>query len=481
MTGIYIIAEKAARGNRNPNTPKRTRTRTRTRTSPKKAPEPLFLSLKPTCFQAVAMRPVLSEQAQREIHAIPARDHEGWQTIPNDRDWLDHHHHHPSSATQIEIPMQMGSVQTLQFIGFNDNTVGELYDSWCPEAAEGEDSLLQHAKGHLAKTYDRATGIKELRRLLPAMGMSRAFNDKIWEMADQIRRDHRFANTTVERTNIKQWAELEIGTRFKALQNLNNRILGLRIERLNQASYGLSHRNGNSKDGAPDGFRKRNGLLEPTYHEFPQLPAGPRIWAFNPAMMGNFRAVPMEDGRIKYVSQEPTGYTVPNNDGTQNVYVGRHQAPTGYGDQLGRGLGGGAPNFGQGQPVGGSFQARSCVEEQSQAQREGQLPAGDGPAPGAMQQAVTGYVNPQGHGTTPNYGLIAQNQFHVQDQLRAQPVGQHPAWDGRPAPNAQLYNPRGYAPIQFGPQAYAPVWTNWGGNWMNGDAPPPYSAQPPYQ
>lgn len=434
------------------------------------------------------MRPVLSEQAQREVHAIPARDREGWQTIPNDRNWLDHH---PSSASQIEIPMQMGSVQTLEFIGFDGNTVGKLYDSWCPEEpeeaeeAEGEDSLLQHAKGHLAKMYDRASGINELRRLLPAMGMSRAFNDKIWEMADQIRRDHRFANTTVERSNIKQWAEVEIGTRFKALQNLNNRILGLRIERLKQASYGLSHKNGNSKDGAPDGFWKRNGLLEPTYHQFPQLQAGPRTWAFNPEMMANFRAVPMEDGRIKYVAQEPTGYTVPNSDGTQNVYVGRNQAPTGYGNQLGRGLGGGggsgrAPNFGQGQqPVGGSFQARLCVEEQSQAQREGQRLAWDGPAPVAMQQAVAGYANPQSHGATPNFGLIAQNQFHVQDQSRAQLGGQYPAWVGRPAPNVQAHNPRGYAPTQYGPQAYAPVWTNWGGYWMNGDPPPPYSAQPP--
>lgn len=417
-----------------------------------------------------AMRPVLSEQAQREVHAIPARDHEGWQTMPNDHDWLDLH---PSSASsQIEIPMQMGSVQTLEFIGFDGNTVGKLYDSWCPEEveeAEGEDSLLQHAKGHLAKMYDRASGLNELRRLLPAMGMSRAFNDKIWEMADQIRRDHRFANTTVERSNIKQWAEVEIGTRFKALQNLNDRIVGIRIERPRQASYGLSHKNGNSKDGAPDGFWKRNGLLEPTYHQFPQLAAGPRTWTFNPAMMGNFRAVPMEDGRIQYVSQEPTGYTVPNSDGTQNVYVGRNQAPTGYGDQLGRGIGGGGrtPNVGQGrQPVDGSFQARLCVGEQSYRS-----------APMAMQQAVTGYVNPQGDGAAPNFGLDAQNEFHVQDQSRAQLGGQHPAWDGRPAPNGQLHNPRGHAPIQLGPQAYAPVWTNWGGYWMNnGDPPPPYSA-----
>lgn len=427
------------------------------------------------------MRPVLSEQAQREVDAIPARDHEGWQTISNDRNWLDHH---PSSASQIEIPMQMGSVQTLEFIGFDGNTVGELYDSWCPEEAEGEESLLQHAKGHLAKMYDRASDLKELRRLLPAMGMSRAFNDKIWEMADQIRRDHRFVNTTVIRSNIKQWAEVEIGTSFKALQNLNNRILGLRIERLKQAFYSLSHKNGIRKNGAPDGFWKRNGLLEPTYHQFPQFQAGPRTWAFNPEMMGNFRAIPTEDGRIGYVAQEPTGYTAPNGDGTQNVYVGRSQAPTGYGDQLGRGLGGGgAPKFGRGQqPVGGSIQAQLPVAEQLQGHREGQRPAWNGPAPVAMQQqAVAGYVNPQGHVAMPSFGHIAQNQFYVQDQLRPQSGGQYPAWNGRPAPNVQIHNPGGYAPTQFGPQAYAPAWTNWGGYWMNGDPPPPYSEQRPNQ
>lgn len=432
------------------------------------------------------MRPVLSEQAQREVNAIPARDHEGWQTITNDRNWLDHH---PSSSasSQIEIPMQMSSVQTLEFIGFDINTVGELYDSWCPEEAEGEDSLLQHAKGHLKKMYDRTSGLKELRRLLPALGMSRAFNDKIWEMADQIRRDHRFVNTTVNRSNINQWAEVEIGTRFKALQNLNNRILGLRVESLKQGFYGLSHKNGNRKDGAPDGFWKRNGLLDPSYHQFPQLQAGPRTWAFNPEMMSNFQAIPMEDGRIGYVAQQPTGYTVQNNDGTQNVYVGRNQAPTGYGDQLGRGQGAGAsraPTFGRGQqPVGGCFQARVRVAEQSQAQREGQRrPAWDGPAPVAMQQqAVEGYVNPQGRDATPNYGLISQNQFYVQDQLRPQ-SGQYPAWNGRPAPNVQIHNPVAYIPTPFGPRGYAPVWTNWGGYWMNGgDSPPPYRERPPTQ
>ena len=449
------------------------------------------------------MRPVLSEQARREVQAIPARDHEGWQTILKDRARPENH---PASATQIEVPMDMDSVQTLEFIGFDSNMVGELYDCWCPE---GKDSLLHHAKEYLAKIYDQVQGLAELRCLLPAMGMSRAFNDEIWEMGDQIRRDNRFANTTIEKSNIKQWAAVEIGTRFKTLQDLNNRILGRRIETIYQASYDLTHKNGNSKDGAPDGFMKRNGLLEPTYHQFPQLSAGPRIWAFNPATMGNFRAAPMEDGRVKYVTQEPTGYTVPNSDGSQNIYVGRHQPPTGYGrikyitqeptgytvpngdgtqnvyvvkhqpptgygGQYGRG---GAPKFAQGQPLDESYQARLYIQEQSQSQRGGQCSAWDGPAPG-MQQPVTGYVNPQGNGATPNLSGVSQNQFYIQDHLRAQLVGVHPAREG-PAPNAQLRDLRGYAPIQLGPQACAPVRTNWCGNRMDADAPPPYSAQPP--
>lgn len=411
------------------------------------------------------MRPVLSEQAQREVRAIPVLHHEGWQTIRDDRGWLDNH---PPSATQTEIPVELESVQTLEFLGFDGKMVGELYDSWFPE---GEESLLQHTKEYLAEMCGRAPGRTELRRLLPFMGMSRAFNDKIWEMVDQIRRDHRFANTTIERTNIRQWAEVEIATRFKTLQNLNNRILGRRIETLYQASYELTHQNGNNNDvSVPNGFLKRNGLLEPTYHHFPQLPTGPRLWAIDPAMLSNFRAAPMEDGRIAYVAQEPTGYTVPNNDGTQSVYVGRHQLPAGYGDQHGRG---GAPKFGQGQPFDGIFQARLYVHEQLQAQPGGQRPAWDGPAPG-MQQPLSGYVNQQGHGATPSFSGINQNQ------LRAQLGGQLPAWDG-PAPNAQLRNPRGYAPIQISAQAYTPVWTNWGGNWMDMNAPPPYSPQPPYQ
>lgn len=520
------------------------------------------------------MRPVLSEQARLQVQATPVRDHVGWQTILYDRAWL---HNHPASATRTEIPMEMYSAQILEFIGFDDNTVGELYDSWYPE---GEDSLLHHAKEYLAKIYSQVPGPTELRRLLPAMGMSRAFNNEIWEMADQIRRDHRFANTIVERSNIMQWAAVEIEARFKNLQNLNNQILGRRIETVyQQASYKLSHKkNGNSNDGAPDGFLKRNGLLEPTFHQFPQLPAGPRIWAFNPAMMGNFRAAPMEDGRIKYVAQEPTGYTVPNSDGTRSVYVGRHQPPpgydrnnyaaqepptgytvpnddgtqnvyvgrhqphpgygpnnyvaheptgyivpngdgtqkvyvgrrqpptgygrvefvaqkptgyivpnsddtqnfyvgrhqpsTGYGGQHGRG---GAPNFGQGQPLDESDQARLFDEAQSQAQRGGQYSAWDGPAPG-MQQAVARYVNPQGNGAAPNLSVIPQNRFHVQDQLRAQLGGQHPAWNG-PAPNVQ---PRGHAPAQLGPQVNASVGTNRGRNRTDVDAaPPPYSAQHP--
>ena len=403
------------------------------------------------------MRPVLSEQAQHKVRAIPAQNHEGWQTILDDRGWLDN----PlASATQTEIPVEMDSVQTLEFLGFDGNTAGGVYDSWFPE---GEDSLLQHTKEFLAEMYGQAPGRIELRRLLPAMGMSRAFNDTIWEMMDQIRRDHRFVNTTVERRNIKQWAEVEIATRFKTLQNLNNRILGGRIETPYHASYELTHRNGNNNNGVPNGFLKRNGLLQPTYHHFPQLAAGPRLWTINPAMMGNFRATPMENGRIVYVAQEPTGYTVPNSYGTRSVYVGRHQLPAGYGDQHGRG---GAPKFGQGQPFDEIFQARSYVQEQLQAQLGGQRTAWDGPTPG-MRQPLQGYVNQQGHGATPNFGDINQNQ------LRAQLGGQ------LPAPNAQLCNPRVYAPIQIGAQAYAPVLTNWGGNRMNIDAPPPYSAQPP--
>lgn len=483
----------------NPNQPKEARE------SPSQPcqPTPLFLISEANCFQTATMRPVLSEQARREVQAIPARDHEGWQTIFKDRARPDNH---PASATQIEIPVDMDSVQTLEFIGFDGNMVGELYDCWCPE---GEDSLLHHAKEYLARIYDQVQGLAELRCLLPAMGMSRAFNDEIWEMGDQIRRDNRFANTTIEKSNIKQWAAVEIGTRFKNLQNLNDRILGRRIETIYQASYDLTHKSRNSKDGAPDGFMKRNSLLEPTYHQFPQLSAGPRIWAFNPATMGNFRAAPMEDGRVKYVTQEPTGYTVPNSDGSQNVYVGRHQPPTGYGrikyaaqeptgyivpngdgtqnvyvgkhqpptgdgGQYGRGE---VPLFAQGHSLDESYQARLYIQEQSQAQRGGQCSAWDGPAPG-MQQPVTGYVNPQGNAATPNLSGVSQNQFSIQDQLRAQLVGVHPAREG-PAPNAQLRDLRGYAPIQLGPQACAPVRTNWCGNRMDVDAPPPYSAQPP--
>lgn len=402
------------------------------------------------------MRPVLSEQAQREVQATPVRNREGWQTILDDRGWLDNN----------EIPVEMESVQTLEFIGFEGNTAGELYDIWFPD---GEESLLQHSKDYLAEMYGQAPGGSEFRRLLPAMGMSRAFNDSIWEMIDQIRRDGRFANTTVERPNIKQWAEVEIATRFKTLQNLNNRILGRRIETHYQASYGLTPRNGNN-NGVPNGFLKRNGLLEPTYQHFPQLPAGPRLWNIDPAMMGNFRAAPMEDGRIAYVAQEPTGYTVPNNDGTRNVYVGRQQPPAGYGTQHGQGV---PLGIGQGQPFDVALQARYCLQGQLQAQLGGQRPAWNGQAPG-MQQPVAGYLNEQGHGATPNLGVVSQNQ------PRAQLGGQLPAWGG-PAPNAQFRNPHGNAPIQIGAQAYAPVWTSGGGNRMILDAPPPYSAQPPYQ
>lgn len=416
------------------------------------------------------MRPVLSEQAQSEVRVTSLRIHRGWQTILDDRGWLDNH---PASASQTEIPMELDSVQTLEFIGFDGNTVGELYDSWYPE---GEDSLLQHTKEHLAEMYDQAPGRTEIRRLLPAMGMSRTFNDRIWKMVEQIRRDHRFANTTVEKRNIKQWAEVEIGTRFNALRNLNNRILGRRIETLYQASYELTHKDVKNNEGVPNGFLKRDGLLEPTYHQLPRLPAGPRLWAIDPAMMANFRAAPMEDGRIEYVAQEPTGYTVPNNDGSQNVYVGRHKPPPGHGDQHGRG---GAPKFGQGQTLDEISQSQWYVQEHLQAQLGGQRPAWDRPTPG-MQQSPAGYANQHGHGAAPNFGGIAQNQFYVQDQLRAQLRGQLPASDC-PTPNAQLRNPYDYTSIQIGAHACAPVWASLDGNQMDIDAPPPYSAQPPSQ
>lgn len=405
------------------------------------------------------MRPILSEEAQREVQATPVRNHEGWQTVFYNR-WVDNL---PASATRT-IPVDLDSAQTLEFLGFDGNTAGELYDSWFPA---GEESLLKHTKDYLAEIYGQAPGGSELRCLLPAMGMSRAFSDNIWEIIGRVRRDGRFANNTVERTNIKQWAEVEITARFKTLQNLNDRILGHRVGTHYHASYELTHRDENNNDGVPNGFLKRNGLLEPTYHHFPPLPAGPRLWAIDPAMMGNFRAAPLEDGRIAYIAQEPTGFTVPNNDGTQNVYVGRNQLPTGYVHQHGRG---GAPRFGQGQPIDVIFQAGCYGQGQLQAQLGGQGPAWNGQASG-MQQAVAGYLNQQGHGATPSLVGISQNQ------LQAQLGGQLSAWD-RSAPNAQLRNS---PPLQTGAQAYAQVWTGVDRNRMNMDTPPPYSAQPPYQ
>lgn len=165
------------------------------------------------------------------------------------------------------------------------------------------------------------------------------------------------------------------------------------------------------------------------------------------------------------------------------MWAGTKQPQGGYGDhQHGRSR---APNFGQSrrQSFGGSFQARFVCSRAvaSSARRRSPAPSLRRiSSPGSATTSCGSLCKSAGNDATPNLSPIAQNQSHVQYQLQVQLGGQHPAWDSR-APIAQIRNPSGSAPIQFGPQANAPVWTDWGGNWMNVDAPPPYSAQPPQQ
>lgn len=141
------------------------------------------------------------------------------------------------------------------------------------------------------------------------------------------------------------------------------------------------------------------------------------------------------------------------------MWAGTKQPQGVYGDhQHGRGR---APKFGQGQQqsFGGSFQARFVCSRAVATSARRRRPAPSLrriSSPGNSTTSCGSLCKSAGSSATPNLSLIAQNQFHVQDQLQVQLGGQHPAWDSL-APIAQIRNTSGFAPIQFGPQVNALV------------------------